>query len=218
MNKKMKEFCKKKLEDPGYHKEIKWYNLFSPIIILLGPNGTGKSTSLRLMQEELEQRKDTKVIKYSTTNDDIVRKYSGMFFKPEALVSAFHSEGERMSDSFFDWCEKVMVPEVLRNKSELYIFIDEADSGLSLDKIHEQFQDILYIMKEEVKRGHKVHLVITANSYELAEVFKDEYKIASYIWVPTGDYITLGSYNSYKKRYLEYYKEMNFDENGERRS
>ena len=78
---------------------------------------------------------------------------------------------------------------------------------------------ILFIVKEETKRGRKIHLVITANSYELAEVFNnEEVGLVAYIWVPTNDFILLGSYNKFKKRYIEYYKEMNFDEAGRRRN
>ena len=72
--------------------------------------------------------------------------------------------------------------------------------------------------KEENKRGRKIHLIVTANSYELAEVFKEEVELVAYIWVPTNEFILLGSYNKFKKRYMEYYKEMNFDKYGKRRA
>ena len=220
MNKKMKEFCKKKRKKSDYYTQIKWYTLFNPISILLGPNGTGKSMSIRLMEEELSKYKDIKVVSYSTSQDDTVKKHtSPMDFRPEALAAAFLSEGERMNNSFFIWIEDILLSAVLKEPSkELYIFIDEADSGLSIDKINEAFRDIIFIIKEEHRRGRKIHLVLTANSYELAEIFKDEYEIASYIWVPTDEYILLGSYNRFKKRYMEYYKEMNFDESGKRRN
>lgn len=219
MNKKMKLFCKKKLEQPSYYNTIKYYELFSPIVVLLGPNGTGKSTTIREMKEDIpKNRSEAKVISYSTSYDDTVRKHTNQFdFRPEALAAAFLSEGERMNQSFFTWIKDIMLPAVLKDSRELYIFIDEADSGLSMDKINEAFRGIIFIVKEEVKRDRNIHVVITANSYELAETFENEYNLASFIWVPTGDYIDLGSYNKFKKRYMEYYKEMNFDESGKRR-
>lgn len=220
MNKAMKLFCKKKLQNPDQYNEIHWYNLFGPIVVLLGPNGTGKSTSIRNMTDELKGQDNIKVVSYSTTNDDVVKKYTNPYnLRPEALAAAFLSEGERMNNSFFTWIEEDLLPAILKDRDkELYIFIDEADSGLSIDKINEAFRDLIFIIKEEVKRGRKIHMVVTANSYELAEVFKDDYQLASYIWVPTGDYINLGSYNKFKKMYMEYYKEMNFDETGKRRN
>lgn len=213
----MKEFCKKKRQTPDHYTQIKWYTLFRPIVVLLGPNGTGKSMSLHLMKEDLEKSDSVRVISYSTSLDDTVKKHtSPMDFRPEALAAAFLSEGERMNRSFFTWIDDVLLPNVLKDKKELYIIIDEADSGLSIDKINEAFRDIIFIIKEEVKRGRKIHLVITANSYELAEVFAEDYELCGYIWVPTNEYISLGSYNKFKKRYLEYYREMNFDKYGNR--
>jgi len=220
MNKKMKEFCKKKLKNRDYYTQIKYYILFSPISILLGPNGTGKSMSIKLMIQDLPKNSNLKVVSYSTSQDDTVKKHTTPFdFRPEAFAAAFLSEGERMNHSFFTWIDDVLLPAVLKEKDkELYIFIDEADSGLSIDKMNEAFRDIIFIVKEELKRGRKIHLIVTANSYELAEIFRDEYDIVSYIWVPTADYILLGSYSKFRKRYLEYYKEMNFDEYGKRRN
>ena len=220
MNKAMKLFCRKKLQNQEHYNEIHWYNLFGPIVVLLGPNGTGKSTSIHNMIDELKGQDNIKVVSYSTTNDDVVKKYTNPYnLRPEALAAAFLSEGERMHNSFFTWIEEFLLPAILKDRDkELYIFIDEADSGLSIDKINEAFRDLIFIIKEEVKRGRKIHMVVTANSYELAEVFKDDYQLASYIWVPTGDYINLGSYNKFKKMYLEYYKEMNYDEEGHRRN
>ena len=64
LNKKMREFCKKKLQKPDYYTEVKWYSLLQPITILLGPNGTGKSTSIKLMRQELSNTGHTNVIAY----------------------------------------------------------------------------------------------------------------------------------------------------------
>ena len=221
MNKKMKNFCKKKLTKPDHFTEIQWYSLLQPITILLGPNGTGKTSSIRRMVEDLQKTNHNNIISYSTSKDDVVKKHATPFdMRPEALAACFLSEGERMNNSFFTWVEEVMLPAVLKDRnSELFIFIDEADSGLTVDKIYEAFEDIIFIVREEHNRGRKIHLVVTANSYELAEVFSNEpVGFVAYLWVPTNEYILLGSYNKFKRRYLEYYREMNFDDNGKRRN
>lgn len=212
MNKSMRNFCKKKLNDANYYTEIDYHNLISPIVILLGPNGTGKSMSIRLMLQQLKSKGDSiRVVSYSTHNDDIVKKCSNPFnFKPEGLVAAFFSEGERMNVSFFDWVHNDLLRAILEDRSkDVYVFIDEADSGLSIDKIYEAFKDIIYIVKEEIKKGRQIHVVITANSYELAEIFDIGTDMASYLWVPTKEYINLGTYEHFKKKYLDYYNEMN---------
>ena len=108
MNKNMKLFCKKKLKKPNTYTEIKWYNLFGPIVILLGPNGTGKSMSINLMKQELSKSDNLIVISYSTTQDDTVRKHTTPFdFRPEAFAAAFLSEGERMNNSLFTWMDDI---------------------------------------------------------------------------------------------------------------
>ena len=221
MNKKMRNFCKKKLAQPDYYTKIEWYSLLQPITILLGPNGTGKTSSIRYMIDELKNTHHTNIVSYSTSKDDTRRKHTTpLDFRPEALAANFLSEGERMNQSFFTWVEEEMLPAILKDpSSELFIFIDEADSGLSLDKIYEAFNDILFIMREEVKRGRRIHLIVAANSYELAEVFNnEEMGFVAYMWVPTNEYIILGSYNKFKGRYMEYYREMNFDDYGKRRT
>ena len=115
-----------------------------------------------------------------------------------------------MKESFTTWVEEEMIPAILKDKNDLFILIDEADSGLSLDKMYETFCDIIFIIKQELKNNRRIKMVISANSYELAELFNSEESgTVSYIWVPTEEYIILGSYNKFKKRYIEYYEEMN---------
>lgn len=209
MNRQMKEFCANKKKDPDYHTIIHYYNLLQPITILLGPNGTGKSTSIRTMIEETKNLDYMKVISYSTTNDDIVKRKNTPFkLDPTSLAASFLSEGERMDMSFFDWMDTVMLEAILKDRDkEILMLIDEADSGLSIDNIIKAFCQIKFIVNEEVKRGRKIKVAITCNSYELAEYFKD-CDNAAYIWVPTNDYMVLGSYTRFKSHYLEYYKEM----------
>ena len=209
MNKRMKEFCANKKKDPDYHTTIHYYNLFQPITLLLGPNGTGKSTSIRNMIEETKGLSNLKVISYSTTQDDIVRRKNTPFkLDPTSLAASFLSEGERMDVSFFDWMDTVMLKAILEDRDkDILMLIDEADSGLSIDNIIKAFCQIKFIVNEEVKRGRRIHVAITCNSYELAEYFKD-FERAAYLWVPTNEYIMLGSYARFKRHYIEYYKEM----------
>ena len=210
MNRKMKRFCEKKRENTEYYSKVEWTKLFKIFTILLGPNGTGKTMSLLLMKEYLEKSSSNKVFSYSTSKDDVVKKYTGPFdFRPEALVSAFSSEGERMDYSFYTWLKEIF-PTIINSKDkDIYIFIDEADSGLSIDRMIGAFRDFIYVIKDLVNsRDYFIRVVITCNSYELAEIFNDHYEQTSYIWVPTKEFISLGSYHKFKKRYLEYYEEM----------
>ena len=82
MNKQMKNFCDNKKKDLDYHKEIKYYTLFSPITILLGPNGTGKSASIKLIKDDLK-RLDYNVVFYSTSN---VTKLKSLFNEIKSIL------------------------------------------------------------------------------------------------------------------------------------
>lgn len=102
-----------------------------------------------------------------------------------------------------------MLREVLSHKKELYIFIDEADSGLSIDRLKQSLEPLKFIMKEEMKKGRKIHLVATCNSYEMYEIMQSD--ITETIWVPTKEKIELDSYTEFKRLY-EYFFDKYYDE------
>ena len=208
MNKIMQEFCNVKKEHPDHYNIITTRSCCSPVTLFIGPNGTGKSMSLRHMKESLKRRK-IDYVEYSTTHDDIVKKGSNPFsgFDPYKLACAFHSEGERMIDSFSEWADTVFVKAVLESKKPLWVFIDEADSGLSIDRLWESLRQIVNIIGwEHFDKKREIHLVATCNSYEMLEVMRS--RITEIIWVPTRQKIKVKSYESFKKRYMEYSKEM----------
>lgn len=204
MNKLMKQFMDKKKEEPQYYKEVSIKNIKSPITVLLGPNGTGKSMSLRNINCQL-QLKNINFIKYTTSKDDIVQKGAPPIgnWDISKIACAFTSEGERMTSSFFDWANTTMLSNIMTSEKELWMLIDEMDSGLSFDRLLESLLQIVNIIKMENERGRKLYAVFTCNSYEMAEALQSP--ITDYIWVPTKEHIKLGSYYKFKKRYIEYY-------------
>lgn len=204
MSKAMEKFYKKKLDDSQYHTELSIGNIKAPITVLLGPNGTGKSMSLRNFNMQL-QFKSINFVTYSTSKDDIVQKGAPAFgsWDISKLACAFTSEGERMSSSFFDWANTTMLSQIMTNDKELWLLIDEADSGLSFDRLMETLLQIVSIVKMEHSKGRKIHAIFTCNSYEMAELLQSD--LTDYIWVPTREHIKLGSYYKFKKRYIEYY-------------
>lgn len=205
MNKQFKKFCEKKKADLfGYYSKLKLSNIKLPITVLLGPNGTGKSLSLLNLDKELQLR-GINFVKYSTSRDDIVQKGAPAFgnWDPRKLACAFHSEGEKMIDSFFDWANTTMLSAIMTSNKPLYILVDEADSGLSFDRLMESILQIIHIIVMEVDKGRDIHLVITCNSYEMLECTRSKY--TDFIWVPTKEHIKVSSYYNFKKRYIEYY-------------
>lgn len=201
---KMSRFISNKKKDGEYHREISIKDLDAPITILMGPNGTGKSMSILNMVEEIKSQKDARYVRYSTSRDDIVTTGTGPFnFDPSALAYAYASEGERMIGSFQKWANSKMLEKIMTNKDELYVIIDEADSGLSIDRLMQSLIPLKDIIKMELAKGRKLHFVFTANSYEMLEVLQSD--ITEIIWVPTKEKIEIDNYEEFKSLYTYYY-------------
>ena len=178
MNKKMNKFIEKKKENWQHCTILELKDIKSTITVLLGPNGTGKSLSLRCIADELDS-KNINYVKYSTSKDDIVQRGSPAFgeWDVSKIAMAFSSEGERMVSSFFDWANSEMLKAILTNKEQLYILVDEADSGLSWDRLAHSLPQILnVIIAEKTERNRDIHLIITCNSYEMYEIL-NKYEI-----------------------------------------
>lgn len=215
MNKKYKTFINKKNENWQHYSEVTIKRINKPITILLGPNGTGKSMSLRGIEHSLNKSKINN-IKYSTSKDDIVQKGAPAFgaWDISKIAMAFSSEGERMVSSFFDWVETDMLKQVLTNKEPLWLLVDEADSGLSIDRLIYTLTQFIFIIASEVDRGRDIHAVLTCNSWEMLECFMSD-KAKQYvdiIWVPTKESINLETYKDFKKMYVEYFNEIFLDD------
>lgn len=211
MNKQMTKFCETKKKDPNHYTQINLSDLETPITVLLGPNGTGKSMSMRLMQDECKMH-NIKYASYSTSRDDIVEKSASPFgnWDVYGIACAFHSEGERMVDSFYKWANETMLRVLLEDKEcPVYIFIDEADSGLSLDRIIQTIRPLVNIIKLDSKH-RDIHVVFTCNSFEMYQVLTSD--ITTFLWVPTKEQIHIDSYEDFAYRYLEYCEEMHVEE------
>ena len=217
MNQKFKRFCDKKYENPDYYKEINPDKLISDITILLGPNGSGKSMSFRSLESYFKNN-NIKCLTYSNKRNDIVN--TCFDFDIRKLISAFHSEGERIKDSIYEFSGSHFINELLSNEKDIYVLIDELDSGLSIDSLLNIISEyIQVIVLEKYKHPERtVKLVFSCNSYEmlhsfyiaLDEVKNDPLYYKGYIpeinliWVPTMEYIHISSYDDFIKRYIDY--------------
>lgn len=219
MNQKFKHFCDKKYEDPEYYKEINPDKLTSDITILLGPNGSGKSMSFRWLESYFKNN-NIECLTYSNKRNDIVNTCFN--FDITKLVCAFHSEGERIKDSIYEFSGSHFINELLSNEKDIYVLIDELDSGLSIDSLLNIISEyIQVIVLEKYKHPERtVKLVFSCNSYEMLHSFYialDEvkndplfYNYKCYIpeinliWVPTMEYIYVSSYDYFIKRYMDY--------------
>lgn len=211
---KIQTFYKKKKENPQYYNVVDLHRISAPITILIGPNGSGKTMSLRTIEQELKKA-NTKVIKYTTSQDDIVQKGAPAFgdWDPWKLAQAFTSEGERMSSSFVDWCNNAFLRGVLETREPLFALIDEADSGLSIDRLIQTIRPLLFIMREEMKKGRELHYVLTCNSYEMLDQFPGD--LTEVIWMPTLDSIEFSDYEEFAEHYTKYYEKVLWENDNE---
>lgn len=211
MNKKYKNFINKKKEQWQYYSEVTTRRIKKPITLLMGPNGTGKSMSLKNIEYEVKKKK-INIVKYSTSKDDIVQKGAPAFgdWDINKIAMAFSSEGERMVESFFDWMNTVVLKEVLTNDKPLWIMIDEADSGLSIDRLTYTLSQLIFVIVSEFDKGRDIKVVLTCNSWEMLECFMSNAakEYVDFIWVPTKQSIRPKNYKQFKKMYIEYFNEI----------
>lgn len=166
------------------------------VTVLTGCNGTGKSTLMRLMKEQLE-REEIPVYLYDNLHDG-GRHSMQMFLNDgqiaELITMACSSEGEKINQNIGQTA--VRLGSFVRKNSnydELWIMFDAIDSGYSIDNIVEMKRDLLQtILKDCASRNQTVYIIISANSYEMAagENCLD-------VW--SGDYISFDNYDEHKK-------------------
>lgn len=164
--------------------------------MLTGCNGTGKSTLMRLMKEQLE-REGIPVYLYDNFIDGGRTSMQMMLHSgkmKELATMACSSEGEKINQNIGQTA--VRLGGFVRknsNHDELWIMLDAIDSGYSIDNIVELKRDLLQtILKDCANRNQTVYIIISANSYEMAagESCLD-------MW--SGDYISFDNYDDYKK-------------------
>lgn len=180
----------------------------SKVTLLLGPNGCGKSQSIRSLEEEITKsngdkpftkllsrvndEKNVPVYRFTTSKDDIV--FNNYEIDPRKLSAAFTSEGERISSSFEDWLYNFVVPHLAHFKpKKAYFLIDELDSGLSPDRIYFSLQllhAIIRVHSEEIK-DFEYNIVLTSNSHELITFTLVIFADVSIFWLPNNKYISI---------------------------
>lgn len=213
MDAKLRSFCDLKKKNQEHHSELGMDYCLSPFTILIGPNGTGKTRSLLNIESECKER-GIKCIKYSNKHEDIVQK-AGLDWDPYKLMCAFHSEGERIDDSFYNWGNTIMIKELLGNDDDIFILIDELDSGLSIDKLNKIIKDLCFLIKYENDKHPKrfIYFVLTCNSFEMLDCINKHAQLMSCVYfVPTKKIMSIKTYNNFIKPFIDYSLYMNEEE------
>lgn len=173
----------------------------SGLTVLVGCNGAGKSTLLIHIKELLKEEK-IPFISFNNLTDggSNSKDHAGFIGDFVFLATALESsEGEEIILNLGKFAKKT--GEFIRdnkNKEELWILLDAADSGLSVDNVIDLKGLFNLIIKD--KPDSDIYILISANEYELARKEKC-------FDVQNGKYVTFSDYEDYRNFVLETRKE-----------
>lgn len=138
------------------------------LTVLVGCNGSGKTTFLRICGELLKKEPDTLVIKYSNQFDggktaQDIALLEGSMDKLARLT--FGSEGEAMAENFKTLVRNIGTKVRNSKAKNVVLLLDAMDSGYSIDNIVEMKGFFNFLQAEEPDRVF--YIIAAANSFEL---------------------------------------------------
>lgn len=178
----------------------------SGITVLVGCNGSGKSTTLTQIREQL-RAKNEPYFAFDNVKNGGSSMFQGLLegWHPggvDALCSlACSSEGEKIHQNIMIKAQSGLGAAIQKAKenyaNELFLLWDAVDSGASIDNIIE-LKDFfnLVIRDQKEKNDIDVFVIVSANSYEMANG-------ESCYDINHNKYITFKNYESYKRFILK---------------
>lgn len=138
------------------------------LTVLVGCNGSGKTTFLKLVEEEIRGDEDTLLITYNHLWDgrnglDKALTIGDMETAANLFIA---SEGEAMKTNLGTLVKR-LGSQIRKSKARnVWILLDAMDSGFSIDNIIDMKDFFNYLFMHEKDRVF--YVLISANSYEMA--------------------------------------------------
>ena len=168
------------------------------LTVLVGCNGMGKSTLIHQLKDQLK-KKEVPVISFDNLNEGGSHsRGEAAFYNDWEFVSTSmqSSEGENIIMNLGKLASKIgTFVRKNRDSSEIWIFLDAIDSGLSVDNVVD-VKECLFKTIFEDTRGTDIYIIVSANEYELA---RDENCFDVY----NGKYIQFKDYEDYRNFILK---------------
>ena len=181
--------------------------MFEPgITILVGCNGSGKTTTLHQLKNQIDTEDECMYIQYDNMVHGGREAIANLAFHEDFKGIATQmqsSEGENIYDNLSRFATKMgqSMTSFKRNsdKSKIFFLFDAADSGFSIDNIIEYKNFFHFLVDHECKKlneDKEVYIIISTNAYEftVGERCLD---------VTESEYISFENYEQYKKYILE---------------
>lgn len=191
-----------KLDKSPYDEEVLFTNLNRTIkpglTILVGCNGSGKSTILRYIDNKYRSNEEYKVFHWDGLSDKSSMKQMMLDSSNIDLLAslAFSSEGEEINTNIGIIASRIGNC-VREGKHDIIILLDGMDSGLSIDNITDTKEFFKKLVIPDVENtGHKCYVIIPANEYELT-------RGETCIDARTGEKVKFKSYEEYRDFVLE---------------
>ena len=144
------------------------------VTVLVGCNGCGKTTLMRLIQQELEYQKIPNLYFDNLSEGGVHARNAAAFCGDIDFVlsSTVSSEGENIVINLGKTAKKIGKMFALYAKDdeskEIWILLDAIDSGLSIDNVVDIKEHLFtFVLNREIALNKDVYFIVSANEYEM---------------------------------------------------
>jgi len=166
------------------------------VTVLVGCNGAGKTTMLRMIKEQLKKNKEAYIVfdNLREGNSSAMERYAWNGDIERAATMFCSSEGERIMIVLGEKAGQIGRLAARNRDKDIFILFDAVDSGFSIDNICDLKEQLFNTVLED--HPNDIYIICTANSYEMA-------RGQDCVDVSTCGHIRFTGYEEYRKFILK---------------